>query len=273
VLRPGAQPHPDAPLFITDPGAFRPTMFCFLKDWAARAVARCVPLLATVAELDSELMRGADPVAVHRRYCRLLAGVPATRVAENGKRWAAGAAAGSPVADLLRDAVTDPRRRSGAYLISDAVDIVASSVMRVLGACDVLATRALIDDRGLLTVEVADPVVGAHRGAGAVRRVPLPGSRAGLRIGSDLLRPAHVQRPRPTSPGAPRPVSGGVRLPVGAAPYRPAAWTTSCLVRSCRPAATRPPGRRPARDPLGPVAGELLARLDIEHPVLAGLPA
>lgn len=143
-------------------------MSCFLKHWASRH-ARRVALLAAVAELDGELMRGTDPVAVHRRYGRLLAGESAALLTEEGTRWAAEVTTDNPVAELLYDAATDFRRRSDAYLVSDVVDLVASSMMRRLGACDVLATRALVDNRGQLTGEVSDPVVGVHRTAALQR--------------------------------------------------------------------------------------------------------
>ncbi|CAA9446028.1 MAG: hypothetical protein AVDCRST_MAG66-4613 [uncultured Pseudonocardia sp.] len=169
--------------FIVDPVRCRPALSCFLKFWAERGPSARA-LLGRISDLDSELARGTDPTAVHRHYCQLLAGVPESCIEEHGRQWAELMAATSPLFSSLRRAARAPLRGSaGVHLVSDTLGGVAVALMRELGADTVISTRAVVDDRGRLTGEIAGPVVkggqdGTLRQFADARHLDLSQSRA-----------------------------------------------------------------------------------------------
>lgn len=139
-------------------------MSCFLKYWAERG-PRAQALLARILDLDSELARGSDPTAVHRHYCQLLVGVSESCIEEHGRQWAKLMTANNPLfASLRRAARASFSESAEVHLVSDTLGGVAVALMRELGADTVISTRAIVDDRGRLTGEIAGPVVKGGEG-------------------------------------------------------------------------------------------------------------
>lgn len=167
----GRWPRPERlhALFITDPVEFRPSLSGFLKYWAASRPDE-VSLRARVRQLDAELVRGADPLAVHRLHCELLAGAPAEQVREQGLQWVTTRLTARPCfSSLERSVVESPWRAERLCLASDLIDLVATSLARAIGVPDTIATHAVVDGAGRVTGALLEPTIGEWKAA-SVRR-------------------------------------------------------------------------------------------------------
>lgn len=143
----------------------------FLRFWKSRRASEGGALEATLGTIRAEAGRGVDPVAINRLYYQQLAGESYAQLCEAGRVWFAQhrRQRGMFVGSTLSEMTCHRLRGDTVVLVSESFGPCLAPIARELAADVVLCSDPLVDDLGLITGEVPQPLVGAARAA-AVRR-------------------------------------------------------------------------------------------------------
>lgn len=122
-----------------------------------------------VVDLDAMRRRGAGRAEMNRAYYRRYAGVPLTRLQAAGRDWyrAYRGRAEAFVTSGLRALVRHQKAGRGIVLVSGSARPLLEPIAEDLGADLVLCTEQFVDPGGVLTGEVARPMIGEAKAEAA----------------------------------------------------------------------------------------------------------
>lgn len=146
------------------------------QDGAALTAGRGSGHQPRVVDLAELHRRGADRAEMNRAYYRRYAGVPLTKLQAAGREWyrAYRSRAEGFVTAGLQALERHRQAGHGIVLVSGSARPLLEPIAEDLGADLVLCTEQFVDSEGLLTGEVAGPMIGeakAEAAATVMRRL------------------------------------------------------------------------------------------------------